>query len=597
LLSELRRVALRSGLAVLPGYKDKLVKAYILLTHTGQCAGIDLGGDERTPCPDIGSAANGTDKCNFLVEKADIVLLLDPKRKPKFDFFTDLLERGAQAEPRFALCRAALLDEEVLDRIRQDFLALKLKGSDTVGFKVDGERLERTDNFRAWWDEVRRQFDVRPKPGGGTPRCFITGDLAEPVSTVPKVSGLRTVGGHTSGDALICFDKDAFCSYQFEQARNAAVSEEGIVTVNAALSDLLARAPILGGGKFLHWYKDPVPPERDPALLLNFGFAGYDAEAAPEDEPPEADPCAEAQKATALIESLRKGSFPEELTNIYYILTLSGANGRIMVRDWQQGSYDELRSGIVAWFDDLRIILPSGNALSQPPKLFALQIRMLRKESSIKSLAERIKNELSGLTGRLLFSIVHNKPLPDDVAARALNYIRSGMMASGDDQTQFPDCLSCQLLKAWLVRRQRARNEEVTVSEKADSLNRSIAYNLGRMMAVYAAIQRDALGDVNAGVVERYFGAAITSPALVLGRLASLCNHHLAKMDNQRYAMGFKRRLQAISVNIRESPPATLTLEEQGQFALGYYQENADIYARKESKAADGQNANEEESE
>jgi hypothetical protein len=60
--------------------------------------------------------------------------------------------------------------------------------------------------------------------------------------------------------------------------------------------------------------------------------------------------------------------------------------------------------------------------------------------------------------------------------------------------------------------------------------------------------------------------------------------------------MSFKKRLQAISQNFHDSPPTTLTLEEQGQFALGYYQENADIYAPKESKATAGaQNANEEE--
>ena len=586
MLNELYRYAVQSGLAALPGYKEKLVKAYIRLTAAGEFAGIDDGGPEKVPCPDIGSAANGTDKCNFLVEKAEIVLLMDPKRQQKHDFFLGLLECGVQAEPRFALCRAALTDVAVLDKIRQGLLDRK----------VAGERLEQTSGYRAWWEEVRKEFDAKPKMGGFTPRCFITGDLTDPVSTVPKVSGLLSVGGHTAGDALICFDKDAFCSYEFEQAENAAVSEEGIVTVNAALSGLLASAPTLGGGKFLHWYKEPVPKERDPLTALFSDFGGLRAEDAPEEEAPEVNSLTEAQKATQLIESLRKGSFPEELSNIYYILTLSGANGRIMVRDWQQGSYDALRSGIVAWFDDLRIVLPGGNALSQPPKLFALQIRLLHKENGVKSLSKRISEELSGLTSRILFSIVNDKPLPDAVATRALARIRSGMMASGDDQTQSPDCLACQLIKAWWIRRQRERNEEVTVSEKVNTLIKSVPYQIGRMMAVYAAIQRDALGDVNAGVVERYYGAAITAPALVLGQLSKLCTHHLSKMENQKYAMSFRKRLQAIAMNITETPPATLTLEEQGQFALGYYQENADIYARKESRAAaESDNTNEEE--
>ena len=80
MLNELYRHAVQSGLAALPGYKEKYVKAYIRLTAAGEFAGIDDGGSEKVPCPDIGSTANGTDKCNFLVEKAEIVLLMDPKR-------------------------------------------------------------------------------------------------------------------------------------------------------------------------------------------------------------------------------------------------------------------------------------------------------------------------------------------------------------------------------------------------------------------------------------------------------------------------------------------------------------------------------------
>ena len=36
-------------------------------------------------------------------------------------------------------------------------------------------------------------------------------------------------------------------------------------------------------------------------------------------------------------------------------------------------------------------------------------------------------------------------------------------------------------------------------------------------MALLAAIQEVALGDVGAGVVQRYYAAASTTPALVLG--------------------------------------------------------------------------------
>ena len=50
----------------------------------------------------------------------------------------------------------------------------------------------------------------------------------------------------------------------------------------------------------------------------------------------------------------------------------------------------------------------------------------------------------------------------------------------------------------------------------------SAAYQAGRLMAEYAAIQTDALGDVNEGVVERYYTSACASPALGMGELSRI---------------------------------------------------------------------------
>ena len=43
------------------------------------------------------------------------------------------------------------------------------------------------------------------------------------------------------------------------------------------------------------------------------------------------------------------------------------------------------------------------------------------------------------------------------------------------------------------------------------------AYHCGGLMAVYAAIQRTAMPEVNTGIVERYYASAIQMPALAIG--------------------------------------------------------------------------------
>ena len=97
----------------------------------------------------------------------------------------------------------------------------------------------------------------------------------------------------------------------------------------------------------------------------------------------------------------------------------------------------------------------------------------------------------------------------------------------------------------------------------------SPAYHIGAMVAVYAALQQRAYPDVNVTVVQRFFASAQQTPALVLGRLAKMSTHHLAKLDNKA------SRLADISARIGDQIPTVLALPEQSLFALGYYQMTA----------------------
>jgi CRISPR-associated protein Csd1 len=93
-------------------------------------------------------------------------------------------------------------------------------------------------------------------------------------------------------------------------------------------------------------------------------------------------------------------------------------------------------------------------------------------------------------------------------------------------------------------------------------------------MAVYARLQYAALGDVGAGVVQRFYAAASATPALVLGRLARVSQFHLNKLEGglPRY---YENRLAEIWARIGDRLPTALMLDEQSLFALGYYQQLA----------------------
>ena len=114
--------------------------------------------------------------------------------------------------------------------------------------------------------------------------------------------------------------------------------------------------------------------------------------------------------------------------------------------------------------------------------------------------------------------------------------------------------------------------------EKLNKESPSVAYQTGRLMAVYAAIQSAAIGDVGAGVVERYYTSACTSPALVMGKLATMSQYHLSKLKGEQQGLYvfFSKQLEEISRKIGVSLPKAFSLNEQSEFALGYYFQRAE---------------------
>lgn len=115
------------------------------------------------------------------------------------------------------------------------------------------------------------------------------------------------------------------------------------------------------------------------------------------------------------------------------------------------------------------------------------------------------------------------------------------------------------------------------------------AYHCGRLLAVIESVQRAALPNVSATIVDRYYGSASSTPAVVFGALLRGAQPHLARLERDRpgaYA-GLQRRLEEVCARIGEWP-ATLALKEQALFSLGYYHQRAhdraEAISRRESQ-------------
>ena len=365
--------------------------------------------------------------------------------------------------------------------------------------------------------------------------------------------------------------------YHQKKAANAPVSEAAFGVVKAALDDLLKDAPILAGMKFVHWFDREVPQQDDLLYTVDFGYDLPEHETGDE---PAVNELTARNQANWIPESVYSGQAVPELDNAsYYILLLSAVNGRVMIRRYDRGSYPDLRRNLAQWYDDLALTNQGGTGTIRPVKLSARLLRLLKFQKSGSRPFERLSKGLAGITPVVVQAIPSGGCLPDAIAAKALAYIRSELLSNADSgmQSALPNSLACQWLKVWLLRKNRIHHQEGTILEAYNLHLRNAAYHCGGLMAAYAAIQRTAMPDVNTGIVERYYASAIQMPALVIGQLSSRSNHHLEKIENGWLADKYREKLQEISVALGTSIPATLNLEQQSYFALGYYQMGAKL--------------------
>jgi len=552
-----------------PGFSDKTVKWLITCTGNGDFTGVvSLGegkGRKFSACPNLTQpelVGGGETRSHFLVEGLPTVALyLDPKAEKKdqtkFEakhaYFIRLLRQAAEQAPYLNACANLLENPEALSAIQEELRKAKAKFTETATVRIDFiVPLERNE-WRDWWRTHRSGLRTgKSGDNAAKMRCLATGQFIEPAPTHPKISGLASVGGLPAGDVLAGFDKAAFQSYGLEQSANAAMSEETATAYAETLKRLITNNSVrLVNTLAVYWYTE-TPELADEDNPLNWLT-----------EPPEQAAAGAEALARGLLQAIREGQRPDLANNRYVGLMLSGQAGRVMVRDVMQGSFEELAERIGDWFEHLSIVVRDGKGLAKSPKFLAVA----------GSLVRDLKDLPSPWLQQLWRAAVTGAPVPTFALAQAVMRARIDVI-----QDNPASHARMGLLKAFHIRK-----GERDMTAYLNPEHPRPAYHCGRLLAVFARLQRAALGDVGAGVTQRYYTAACQTPGLVLGRLAANAKNHLGKLDGG-LAWWYENRIAEVMSRIRDAIPGTLTLEEQSLFALGYYQQLAALNAGKDEK-------------
>jgi CRISPR-associated protein Csd1 len=543
-----------------PGFTRKTVRWAINCTRDGRFTGVvPLGEDKGQSfdcCPHLSQpeliGGEGA-RSHFLSEGLPTVALfwkddLEAKEHDKFRakhaYFRGLLQQAAEVVDYLRGALLLLEDSAAMQAVREDLARHKAKPTDSACFRIEGVNPLEQSDWHDWWRGFRATLKPPKAKDAQKMRCLLTGESVEPMATHPKIKGLAGVGGLGTGDVLAGFDKSAFQSFGLEQATNAAMSEETATAYAETLNRLIEQKSMkLGNVLAVHWYDKAIEWEDDPASIFK--------------DPPDEQVASRAErKAAKLLASVRKGEgrYEDLKHSTYYALLLSGASGRVMVREVMHGSFESLVANIEQWFADLAIVARDGKNLARDPKFLAVAGSLVR---DLKDLQSHTVQHLwrAAITGA---AIPHSALAQATLRAR-LDVINGNLASHA----------RMGLIKAYHVRK-----GDTDMSSYLNPDHPDPAYHCGRLLAVFSYLQWKALGDVGAGVVQRYYTAASQTPALVLGRLAANAKNHLGKLEKED-ARKFEFRIAEVMCKIRDHMPRILTLEQQSIFALGYYQQLA----------------------
>ena len=364
-----------------------------------------------------------------------------------------------------------------------------------------------------------------------------------------------------SGASLVSFNEKAYESYGKERGENAPISVEAEFKSAAALKHLLrskTQRLRIGDATTVFW------TERESAVET---FMGQILNPTPDSE--------DAIPVQKFLEAVRSGRMPLEIEHDgdvkFYILGLSLNKARLALRFWHICSVGEMTTLIREHFKDLEMERNPERDIEFPG------IWHLLKET-----ARETKDISPLLGGALTRSILTGANYPQNLYQGVLGRIRADQTKKRPNTNiSIPNVnyLRASILKAVL---QRNYKKEVPMSLDPD--RKDDAYLLGRLFAVLEKAQLDALGKVNATIKDRFFGSASATPATVFPRLLRLAQHHIEKSD---YGYISDRRIAGIMEHI-ESFPKQMGLEDQGLFAIAYYQQKNEFYKKKETEYIKG---------
>lgn len=437
-----------------------------------------------------------------------------------------------------------------------------LAGGNLV-FRVRGKNVLEDPAILSAWGKACAQ----PSEDATVMTCLVSGENAPIARLHPAIKGV--VGAQAMGASLVGFNARAFESYGHdeEQGLNAPVSEYATFAYTTALNYLLSDRQHhmrVGDTTVVYWadkHDEACVSMMSDYLNPQTGGDGIEGDKGDPD-----------RVIDAVMQKLSQGLPVGEVDfdANFYVLGLAPNAARLSVRFFQRDTFGAMLDNLRQHYERIDIVhAPYEKKYLTPYRLLAETENPNAKQLAATSL----------LGGALLRSILGNQRYPEALFEQAILRIRA-TQDNDDRRTHKITRGRAAIIKAYLIKNCRNRNEEdVTVGlneERSDA-----PYVLGRLFSVLESIQEAGSPGLNSTVKNKYYDSASATPSVIFPIVIGLCDKHLTKLarDSRGLAIHYEK-LRGELLGKLDAFPKRLSLEEQGDFILGYYHQNQKRYEK-----------------
>jgi len=477
------------------------------------------------------------------------------------------------------------------------YLALDELKNQKVIFALESERLKtllhQRPRAREIWAQQRERWRAVGDKKADDAVCLVTGERSPIARTHSPIKGIPSSSGKDA-DSIVSYNENAFTSYGHEQGDNAPVSEAAAFAYTTALNRFLERDSghriQIGDASTVFWADAATPQLAEEAEA----FVSEWFNPSPANEEAIA-----AKQIANKLEQIRKGvslrEIEPKLEDVrFHVLGLAPNAARLSVRFYFEDSFGALTKNYQRYLKDMAFEpWPQGRKLSisasvlrtAPARVDGKQVKFDRDQISPL------------LSGELLRAILTGTRFPGSLLSLLLLRVRSDHVL---------DSVRIALIKGIIVRAMRLdgrlpKNAGGTPKEeylvRSDPNDPNPARRLGRLFAVIERAQLAALGqDINATVKDKFLSAAAATPQQVFVGILKNAENHTKRLRNghsdakwikdashaRRVGASLSRDIGELWGTFHDGVPRQHTIEEQGLFLVGYYQER---YGKKGGEA------------